>query len=92
MAEFLISRAEGSPASTIPVDELGVPMLFQMWSTRQDPYQTLADGDTLWWVDQRTPARHGGSSGSRTCAGLAMALLPPGSSGCDDGLVCCLRT
>lgn len=54
MAEFLISRANGAPADSIPVDELGVPMFFQMWRTRQDPYETLTDGDTLWWVDQRT--------------------------------------
>jgi len=54
MAEFLVSRAQGAPKASTPVDELGIPMLFQMWRTRQDPYDTLADGDTLWWVDQRT--------------------------------------
>jgi len=54
MAEFLVSRADGAPAASTPVDELGVPMFFQMWRTRQDPYETLTDGDTLWWVDQRT--------------------------------------
>ena len=54
MAEFLFSRAEGAPPSDLVVDEIGTPMFFQMWQTRQPPYNTLADGDTLWWVDQRS--------------------------------------
>jgi hypothetical protein len=29
-------------------------MFFQLWQVRADPYRVLADGDTLWWVDQRT--------------------------------------
>ena len=52
MAEYLFSRAEGAPAATTPPDEVGWRMFFQMWATRQHPFEVLADGDTLWWADQ----------------------------------------
>lgn len=54
MTKYLFSRAEGAPEAYTPIDEIGVPMFFQMWGVRQDPFNVLADGDTLWWVDQRS--------------------------------------
>jgi hypothetical protein len=29
-------------------------MFFQLWQVRADPFNVLEEGDTLWWVDQRT--------------------------------------
>ncbi len=54
MAEFLFSRAEGAPPRGLEPDDIGTPMFFQMWRTRKHPYHTLAEGDTLWWADQRS--------------------------------------
>jgi hypothetical protein len=53
-AEFLFSRAEGAPRRDLHSDDIGTPMFFQMWRTRQHPYHTVAEGDTLWWADQRS--------------------------------------
>jgi len=49
-----MSRAEGAPSSDIPPDEFGHLVFFQMWAARADPFKVLEEGDTLWWVDQRS--------------------------------------
>lgn len=54
MTEYLFSRVDGAPPADMPFDEFGIPIFFQMWITRQDPYAVLANGDTLWWTDQQT--------------------------------------
>jgi len=54
MSMFVVSRAHGAPPTTVPPDEVGVHVFTQLWKTRQQPYDSLADGDTLYWADQKT--------------------------------------
>lgn len=54
MGQYLVTRAEGAPPNTTAVDALSGTVFFQLWQVRADPYRVLANGDTLWWVDQRT--------------------------------------
>ena len=54
MTEYLVSRGEGAPPIDLPAEVMRGSMFFQMWKTQQDPYHVLAEGDTLWWTDQRT--------------------------------------
>ena len=50
--EYLVSRADGAPSIDTPPEFMDGSMFFQMWRIRQDPYQVLTEGDTLWWSDQ----------------------------------------
>lgn len=54
MAHYIVSRTGGAPAADTPIDELASSMFFQLWSVKSDPYNVLADGDTLWWADQKS--------------------------------------
>jgi hypothetical protein len=54
MAEFLFSRADGAPDASTSVDAIGPGVFWQLWAVKQDPFNVLEDGDTLWWADQRS--------------------------------------
>lgn len=54
MAHYIVSRDGGAPSPDTPIDELTSSVFFHLWSVRVDPYNALADGDTLWWADQRS--------------------------------------
>jgi hypothetical protein len=54
VTQYLFSRAEGAPRTSLPADRIGGTVFFQMWKTRKDPFNVLSEGDTLWWTDQKT--------------------------------------
>ena len=42
------------PPPTTPADEVGIHVFYQFWSKRLHPYGELADGDVIYWADQRS--------------------------------------
>jgi hypothetical protein len=51
---FLVSRGRGAPDPSTPPDEVGVRIFYQLWQKRLHPYGDLADGDMIYWGDQKS--------------------------------------
>lgn len=50
--EYLFSRSKLQPPDAEPYVLEGA-MFFQLWATRQRPFEELREGDTMWWADSR---------------------------------------
>lgn len=53
MSEYLFSRKDMQPPADVPADLLAGLVFFQLWRDQQYPFKEIANGDTLWWVDQK---------------------------------------
>ena len=51
---FLVTRGRGAPVPSTPPDEVGVRIFYQLWQKRLHPYGDLADGDVIYWGDQKS--------------------------------------
>lgn len=51
---FLVTRGRGAPDPSTPPDEVGVRIFYQLWQKRLHPYGDLADGDMIYWGDQKS--------------------------------------
>ena len=55
MSVFVVTRGRRPvPPPTTPADELGIHVFYQFWLKRLHPYGELADGDVIYWADQRS--------------------------------------
>ena len=53
-ASFIVTRGRGAPDSSTPPDEVGVHIFYQLWQKRLHPFADLADGDVIYWGDQKS--------------------------------------
>ena len=55
MSVFVVTRGgRPVPPPTTPADEVGIHVFYQFWLKRLHPYGELADGDVIYWADQRS--------------------------------------
>ena len=68
---FIVTRGRGAPDPSTPPDEVGVRIFYQLWQKRLHPFGDLADGDMIYWGDQKSRGALG-----TTGAQCAACLLP----------------